>query len=87
MTCLIFMALTFAITMFGASQGFTYASYNPAIIVEGLPLTLGSFMVFASYALFCLMPVIMELYDREMWKLRRRNIEKSVAGGFRLWEV
>ena len=87
LTCLIFMIGTFGMTLYGAMQGFTYANYNPVIVVKGLPLTAGSFVVFASYGLFCLMPVIMELYDREVWKLRRRNIEKSTTGGFRLWEV
>ncbi len=85
--CLVFMIATFGTTLYGGLHGFAYASYNPVIIVKGLPLTGGSFMVFASYALFCMMPVIMELYDREMWKLRRKDIKKSVAGGFRLWEV
>lgn len=85
--CLLFMIVTFGITVYGAFKGFAYASFNPEIIIEGLPLTPGSAMVFFSFAFFCFMPVIMELYDREMWKLRRRNIEKSVAGGYRLWEV
>ena len=85
--CLLFMIVTFGITVYGAFKGFAYASFNPEIIIEGLPLTPGSAMVFFSFAIFCFMPVIMELYDREMWKLRRRNIEKSVAGGYRLWEV
>ena len=85
--CLVFMIGTFGMTLYGGVHGFAYASYNPVIIVKGLPVTGGSFMVFASYALFCMMPVIMELYDREMWKLRRKDIKKSAAGGFRLWEV
>ncbi len=87
MMCLLFMTGTFAMTVYGALKNYAYASYNPMIIVEGIPLTVGSFFLFASYALFCTMPVIMELYDRQMWKYRRRNIEKSTAGGFRLWEV
>jgi len=87
LACLLFMIATYGMTIWGAVQGYAYSSYNPIIIVEGLPLTLGSFLVFASYALFCLMPTMMELYDREMWKMRRKNIEKSAAGGFRLWEV
>lgn len=87
MSCLLFMILAYGITLYGASQGFAYANFNPKIVVEGIPLTSGSFLVFFCYAIFCLMPVAMELYDRQMWKVRRRNIAKSTAGGFRIWEV
>lgn len=87
MACLIFMVVTYGMTIWGSMQGFAYASFNPKIVVEGIPFTPGSFLVFASYTVFCLMPTVMELYDRQMWKLRRRNITKSEAGGFRLWEV
>lgn len=85
--CLLFMAVTFGITFYGASQGYTFSQYNPKIIIEGLPLTLGSAMVFCSYLSFCLMPVVLELVDRQMWKIRRREIRKEEAGGYRLWEV
>lgn len=85
--CLLFMILAYGAIIWGAMSGFTYASYNPKIVVEGVPFTPGSVLVFASYTMFCLMPVVMEFYDRQMWKFRRRNIEKSAAGGFRLWEV
>ena len=86
-TCLIFMILTYGMTLYGAVNGYTYASFNPKIVIEGLPLTAGSLLVFLSYTMFCLMPVAMEIYDRQMWKWRRKNIEKEAIGGFRLWEV
>ena len=85
--CLIFMVLTYGTLLYGAVNGYTYASFDPVIIVEGIPLTAGSLLVFVSYTIFCLMPVGMELYDRQMWKARRSVIEKSTTGGFRLWEV
>lgn len=86
-SCLIFMVLSFGLVLVGASQGYAYASYNPKIAVVGIPLNPGSLLVFGSYLAFCLMPVVMELWDRQMWKVRRKNIEKSTVGGFRLWEV
>lgn len=85
--CLIFMVLSYGSVLLGASKGYAYASYNPKISVVGIPLNPGSFLVFGAYLVFCLMPVVMELWDRQMWKLRRKNIEKSTVGGFRLWEV
>ncbi len=85
--CLWFMIITFGVTLWGAGKGYAYALYNPMIDIRGIPLTPGSLAVFLSFALFCLMPSVLELYDREMWKIRRKNIEKSAAGGFRLWEV
>lgn len=87
MCCLVFMIFTYGMLLWGATQGFTYASYNPKIIVDGIPLTPGSLFAFLCYSIFCLMPVGMELYDRQMWKKRRASIEKSTTGGFRLWEV
>ena len=44
-------------------------------------------MVFVSFSAFCLMPVILELADRRMWKRRRSSVEKQTMGGYRLWEV
>lgn len=85
--CLIFMILAFGLTLFGASQGYAAAQYDPRIIVKGVPLTPGSALVFGAYLVFCLMPVAMELFDRQMWKIRREKIEKQTIGGYRLWEV
>ena len=85
--CLIFMIISFGLTLFGASQGYAAAQFDPKIIVKGIPLTSGSALVFGAYLLFCLMPVVMELFDRQMWKIRRNTVEKQTIGGYRLWEV
>lgn len=85
--CLIFMIMSYGLVLLGASKGYAYANYNPKISVVGIPLNPGSFLVFGAYLAFCLMPVVMELWDRQMWKVRRKSIEKSTVGGFRLWEV
>lgn len=85
--CLLFMAAAYGLTLYGAKEGYAFASYNPRIVIDGLPLTKGSFLVFFSYGMFCLMPTIMELLDRRMWKLRRRDVKNEMAGGYRLWEV
>lgn len=84
---LLFMAVTFGATLYGASKGFAMARFNPRIVIKGIPLTWGSGMVFLSYGLFCLMPTVAELYDRKMWKARRSKITKEAVGGYRLWEV
>ena len=81
------MILSLGVTLYGALQGYAAAQYDPRIIVKGLPLTPGSAIVFGGYLIFCLMPVVMELFDRQMWKIRRNAVEKQTIGGFRLWEV
>ena len=85
--CLLFMVASFGLTLFGASRGYAFARYNPRIVVKGLPLTPGSILVFGGYLAFCFMPVAMELIDRQLWKLRRKDISKQTIGGYRLWEV
>ncbi len=85
--CLLYMAVTFFITLWGFSKGFAYASYNPRIRVTGIPLTPGSFLVFLAFALFCIMPVALEVADRKMWSIRRGQVEKAEQVGFRLWEI
>ena len=85
--CLLFMAVSFGLTLFGASRGYAFSRFDPRIVIEGIPLTPGSALVFGSYLIFCLMPVVMELYDRQMWKLRRKDIQKQAIGGYRLWEA
>ena len=87
MVLLCVMIGAFGLTLYGVSQGFAYASYDPKIAVKGVPLTAGSAAVFISYAIFCLLPTILELCDRQIWKMRRSKIEKSTVGGYRLWEV
>lgn len=85
--CLLFMEAAYGLTLYGAKEGYAFASYNPRIVINGLPLTRGSFLVFFSYGIFCLMPTAMELFDRQMWKMRRRNVKNETTGGYRLWEV
>lgn len=85
--CLGIMVLTFGMVLFGASQGYTFSRYNPKIVVEGWPLTPGSALVFGSYLLFCLLPVILEAADRQMWKQRRKQADGAMTGGYRLWET
>ncbi|MDO4555600.1 MAG: energy-coupling factor transporter transmembrane component T [Lachnospiraceae bacterium] len=84
---LLFMAVSFGMVLFGAVHGYAFASYNPRISIDGLPLNLKSGMTFGAYAVFSLMPTVIELLDRQMWKVKRAGIEKETAGGYRLWEV
>ncbi len=84
--CLLFMAVSFGITLWGFSQGYTYASYNPRIIVEGVPITVKSMSVFLSYGAFGFMPTFLELVDRQSWKQRRKTITESKVESYRLWE-
>ena len=85
--CLIFMMITFGATMWGFSKGYAFCSYNPRIVVKGLPLTPGSLLVFAAFLLFSVMPTAMEVADRKMWKARRGQVERAAQVGYRLWEV
>lgn len=85
--CLAFLVFTGGLVLYGAGHGYAKAAYNPKIVIEGIPLTPGSFLVFLAFLAFCLLPVVLELFDRQMWKIRRRDIQKETIGGYRLWEV
>lgn len=85
--CLLFMAFTYGLTLFGAVKGYAFSRYDPKIVIEGIPLTPGSMLVFGGYLAFGFMPVVMEIYDRQRWKQRRKDIASQRIGGFRLWEV
>lgn len=84
---LAYMLVTFGIVIYGALQGYTFSRYDPRIVIEGLPLTLNSLVVFGGFTLFCMMPVLLEALDRRMWKRRRAQLSADMTGGFRLWEV
>ncbi|MDD7209472.1 MAG: energy-coupling factor transporter transmembrane component T, partial [Lachnospiraceae bacterium] len=84
---LTFMAAIIGILIYGVKKGYAYAMFNPKIVITGIPFTPDSLLVFASYLIFCLMPVAMELYERYVWKKMRENITKEDMGGYRLWEV
>ncbi len=85
--CLAGMVLTFSIVLFGASRGYVFSRYNPKILVEGWPLTPASFCVFGAFLIFCMLPVILELASRYMWKRRREMADGSLIRSYRLWEL
>ena len=85
--CLLAMAAAFGIAICGAAKGYVYCSYNPRIAVEGWPLTPGSFCVFGAFLIFCMFPVILEVYDRLRWLRRKRLVSGKMERGYRLWEV
>ena len=85
--CLAGMILAYGIVLFGAAKGYVFSRYNPRILVEGWPLTPGSFCVFGAFLIFCMLPVILELASRRMWKRRRQMADGNLERGYRLWEV
>lgn len=85
--CLAFMLAVLGLLIYGASQGYTFSRYNPRIVVEGWPLTPGSALVFGSFLAFSMLPVVLELADRRMWKKRRLTVERQETVGYRLWDI
>lgn len=85
--CLAGMIASYAIVIFGAAKGYVFSQYNPRILVKGWPLTPASSLVFGAFLVFCMLPVILELANRQMWKQRRKQVDNSMEGGYRLWEV
>ena len=81
------MIVTFGATIWGFSKGYAFCSYNPRIVVKGVPFTPGSLLVFTAFLLFSMMPTALEAADRRMWKVRRGQVESAAQVGYRLWEV
>lgn len=80
------MGVLLAVLLTGAGLGYTYANYNPKIVVEGLPLTGGSLLVYVAYVLFCLLPVLVDGLDALRWKRLRSTVKTSGKGAYRLWD-
>ncbi len=88
--CLLGMLATFGIVIFGAMKGYVFSRYNPKIVVKGFPPTPMSCLVFGSFLIFCMLPVILEVADRRMWKKRREQADGGLLDpvrGYRLWEM
>ena len=85
--CLAGMVISFGIVLFGAAKGYIFSRYNPRIVVKGWPLTPASCLIFGAFLLFCMIPVILEACDRQMWKKRREQSDGKMERGYRLWEV
>ena len=83
---LVVLAGLMAVFLRGSILGVTYANYNPKIVVEGLPLTLESGISYLAYAVFCLLPVIIDGLDALRWKKLRSTVVKSGKGAYRLWD-
>ena len=80
------MGILAGIFFYGSVKGYTYANYNPKIVIEGLPLTAGSVVAYVAYGAFCLMPVIVDGLDALRWKKLRSTVTKSEKGVYRLWD-
>lgn len=85
--CLSGMAVLLGTVLFGAAKGFVFSRYNPRIVVEGWPLTPSSCLVFGAFLVFCMLPVILEIADRHMWRRRREQADGKLERGYRLWEI
>lgn len=83
---LVIMGGLLAVFLFGSARGYTYANYNPKIVIEGIPLTVGSFFSYLAYGIFCLLPVLVDGLDALRWKKLRSTVVKSGKGAYRLWD-
>lgn len=76
-----------SILVTGIFRGCGFARYNPRIVVSGLPLNLESAAVYLAYAMFCMLPVFLDMIETMRWKRLRERMEKEEkAGGYRLWD-
>jgi energy-coupling factor transport system permease protein len=82
---LVVMAVLAGIFFMGTKQGYTYFQYDPKIKVEGLPLTPQSAVIFASYLIFCLLPIIVNVANEYRWKVLRSQSGAKEKGDYRLW--
>ena len=69
----------------GILKGYSYASYNPEIVLEG-GASPTACILYVLYGVFCLIPVFLELSERYKWKKIKENMDVSTQEGVRLWE-
>lgn len=78
MVASVIMLAVLACVTAGVSQGFAFAQYNPQIKLSGLqPLTLGSFLTYLLYFVFCMMPVIIDGAAELKWRWLKRSIPEA----------
>lgn len=72
----------------GVAQGFSFSRYNPRIVIGGMPATLESIICYIIFALFCYLPVILNIVENMKWIQIRREINNHTkdVGGYRTWE-
>jgi energy-coupling factor transport system permease protein len=79
------MVVLMGIFFVGTKQGYTYFQYDPRIIIQGLPLTWQSAIIFGSYLIFCLLPIIVDVANEWRWKVLRGQAGVQEKGDYRLW--
>ena len=57
----------------GLVRGGASASYDPVIMIGGLPLTPGSFVIYLAWGLFCFFPLLMALREDAVFRHLVRN--------------
>lgn len=70
----------------GILHGDAAASYNPKIVMSGVPLTLTSGATMMAFAIFAFMPMILQAEEAIKWHFMRKRICEKATGGYRTWE-
>ena len=83
----VLMALLMSVFFWTVLQGSTAVSYDPKIVVEGLPLNVRSSLAFLSYLGICNLPVLVDWASERRWKQQQKTVQKSKKGEYRLWTV
>ena len=83
----------FCLTIFGCTQGVTFAQYNPRILIAGVviqgkaaPVECGmgvAFLTFLSFGIFCFIPLILGIVEEVSMKKSQLHIGKEMEHTYR----
>lgn len=74
----LYLIVTSVVFFIGWRQGNVYVSYNPKIIIHGLPLTLASFSSYAAFFLLATLPLWLNLYEAIIWLRLKKAMKQDV---------
>lgn len=83
---LLIMTGLLAVILGGIFDGYADVLYNPEIIVGGFPITIKTLLFYAAYAVFGLIPLLLDGLEKRKWRSLYASVEKAGQKGVRLWE-
>lgn len=83
---LLIMTGLLAVILGGIFDGYADVLYNPEILVGGFPITIKTLLFYTAYAVFGLIPLLLDGLEKRKWRSLYASVENAGQKGVRLWE-
>lgn len=69
----VILVLLYGSSLFGFWKGYAFSQYNPVVVIKGFSDGIESLCVYGGWLGFCCFPVLLALWDRILFGVRRRQ--------------